>query len=488
MSRRFSIFVKWGVIGIWLSLIFVLVYRHYISGSELTPLQSLSGSQFKTGEEWFSMYVQNQKIGYLNTVTEKIGGEYRFTQHSETDVPLKDGTVHSMTNFTCLTDLRYMIKSFNFEYHSGESFIKSHGEIDENNMLVVYLETDKQKKTQAEKIEGRPYFPITVKYVLHEQGLEKGKRFSVPVLNIFTLKVEDTIAEVQELIPVKVGIYVNTVYLLKVGNNYLWINDANKTLKEQNAAGIISLADSKELAKSTDKVYLFDYLSIPGIKSDDRLGDPEKLSSLKIRISGVQLSDYPLLNEGRQALKGDVLEISKETEETMKEKKYLLPYQGKGLEQYLSPTPFVQSDHHTIKYNAKKFISIEKDSFRLARYLTSSLYLTISKSPLFRLQTAMETFKTRTGECNEHTVLFTAFARASGLPARMVGGLVFRYGFFYYHVWPEVWFNEWVPVDPTLGQFPADATHIRFVEGDIDKIASFGRNIQNIRIDIIEAL
>jgi len=488
MSRRFSVFVKWGVIGIWLSLIFVLVYRQYISGSELTPLQSLSGSQFKTGEEWFSMYVRNQKIGYLSTVTEKIGGEYRFTQYSETNVPLKNGTVHSTTNFTCLTDLRYMIKSFNFEFHSGESFVKSHGEMDENNMLVVYLETEKQKTTQAEKIEGQPYFPVTLKYMLAEQGLDKGKRFSVPVLNVFTLKVENIIAEVQELIPVKVGIYVNTVYLLKVGGNYLWINDANKTVKEQNASGIIILADSKDLAKSTEKGYLFDYLSIPGIKADERLQDPEKLSSLKIRISGITLSDYPLLNEGRQVLKGDIVEIRKEKEETMKERKYSLPYQGKGLEQYLSPTPFVQSDHHTIRYNAKKFIDIEKDSFRLARYLTSNLFLTISKSPLFRLQTAMEIFKTRTGECNEHTVLFTAFARASGLPTRMVGGLVFRYGFFYYHVWPEVWFNEWVPVDPTLGQFPADATHIRFVEGDIDKIASFGGSIKNIKIDIIETL
>lgn len=488
MSKRFSLFVKLGIIGIWFCLIFVLISRQYISGSELTPLQALSGSQFKTSEEWFSIYVQNHKIGYLSTVTEKIGEEYRFTQNSETDVPLKDGTVHSITNFTCLTDLHYMIKSFNFESHSGESFIKSHGEMDENNMLMVYLETDKQKKTQAEKIEGRPYFPITVKYMLYEQGLDKGKRFSVPVLNIFTLKVEDVVAEVQELIPVKIGIHVNTVYLLKVGGNYLWINDAKKTLKEQNAAGFINLADPKDYAKSMDKIYLFDYLSVPEIKSDDRLQEPEKLSSLKIRISGVKVSDYPLLNEGRQALKGDILEISKGTEETMKEKKYLLPYQEKGLEQYLSPTPFVQSDHHTIKYNAKKFIDIEKDSFRLARYLTSNLYLMISKSPLFRLQTAMEIFKTRSGDCNEHTVLFTAFARAGGLPTRMVGGLVFRYGFFYYHVWPEVWFNEWVPVDPTLGQFPADVTHIRFVEGDIDKIASFGNIIKNIKIDIIEAL
>jgi hypothetical protein len=105
--------------------------------------------------------------------------------------------------------------------------------------------------------------------MLYEQGLEKGKRFSVPVLNVFTLKVEDTVVEVQDLIPVKVGIYVNTVYLMKTGGNYSWINDAKKTLKEQNAAGFMYLADSKDFAKSMDKTYLFDYLSIPEIKSDD---------------------------------------------------------------------------------------------------------------------------------------------------------------------------------------------------------------------------
>jgi len=153
-----------------------------------------------------------------------------------------------------------MIKSFNLEFRSGESFVKSHGELDKDNVLLVFVETEKGKTTQSQKIEGRPYFPVTVKYMLYEQGLEKGKRFSVPVLNVFTLKVEDIVAEVQELIPVKVGIYVNTVYLLKVGGNYLWINDAKKTLKEQNAAGFINLADLKDFAKSMDNIYLFDYL------------------------------------------------------------------------------------------------------------------------------------------------------------------------------------------------------------------------------------
>jgi transglutaminase-like putative cysteine protease len=58
-------------------------------------------------------------------------------------------------------------------------------------------------------------------------------------------------------------------------------------------------------------------------------------------------------------------------------------------------------------------------------------------------------------------------------------------GAFYYHAWAEVWIGEqdgrglWLPVDPTLNQFPADATHVRLVRGGLDRQAAilslFGR-------------
>ena len=82
------------------------------------------------------------------------------------------------------------------------------------------------------------------------------------------------------------------------------------------------------------------------------------------------------------------------------------------------------------------------------------------------------------GDCNEHTALYVAMARAQGLPARIAVGLVYIHGAFYYHAWPEVYVSEgfkaegsglWLPVDPTLNQFPADATHLRLARGGLDK-------------------
>ena len=64
-----------------------------------------------------------------------------------------------------------------------------------------------------------------------------------------------------------------------------------------------------------------------------------------------------------------------------------------------------------------------------------------------------------------------ALARAVGIPARQVHGLVFaRYGHggpaLYWHAWAEVQVGgDWIAIDPTFGQDVADATHIALGRG-----------------------
>jgi len=37
---------------------------------------------------------------------------------------------------------------------------------------------------------------------------------------------------------------------------------------------------------------------------------------------------------------------------------------------------------------------------------------------------------------------------------------------FLYHSWAESYLGYWLPVDPTYGQVPVDATHVKLAEGD----------------------
>lgn len=73
------------------------------------------------------------------------------------------------------------------------------------------------------------------------------------------------------------------------------------------------------------------------------------------------------------------------------------------------------------------------------------------------------------GDCTEHALLFTALARAAGVPTREAGGLMYvgdEIRAFGGHAWNEVVLDgEWVAVDATWDQLEVDATHVRLGAG-----------------------
>ena len=91
----------------------------------------------------------------------------------------------------------------------------------------------------------------------------------------------------------------------------------------------------------------------------------------------------------------------------------------------------------------------------------------LQKRPVLGIPDALTTLNTRMGDCNEHAALFAALARNAGIPTRVVAGVTFHEGAFYYHAWNEVCLGEkWYTLDTTKNQFPADLSHIKFVEGE----------------------
>jgi transglutaminase-like putative cysteine protease len=79
-----------------------------------------------------------------------------------------------------------------------------------------------------------------------------------------------------------------------------------------------------------------------------------------------------------------------------------------------------------------------------------------------------------------------ALARALGIPARQQAGVIYQEGKFFYHAWAQVYLGAWVSVDPILNQVPADAAHIRLVEGDLDRQADLVRVIGRLKVEVKE--
>ena len=116
---------------------------------------------------------------------------------------------------------------------------------------------------------------------------------------------------------------------------------------------------------------------------------------------------------------------------------------------------------------ARRIRGDTRDPVVAARRINQWVYDSLVKTVAVTIPSAIQVLESRSGDCNEHTQLFIALARAAGIPARAAAGLAHVGSKFYYHAWPEVYIDEgadrglWLPVDPTLNEFPADATHLR---------------------------
>jgi hypothetical protein len=135
---------------------------------------------------------------------------------------------------------------------------------------------------------------------------------------------------------------------------------------------------------------------------------------------------------------------------------------------YLEPSATVQSQYPNIRITAREIVGAERDPEQQVFKLLHWLERNIEKAPL-DVFSAVDVLEKRKAECQGHAYLYAAFARALGIPTRVVNGLVYSEQFngFLFHSWAESWIGRrWTPIDPTFGQAHADATHIKLLEGE----------------------
>jgi hypothetical protein len=136
---------------------------------------------------------------------------------------------------------------------------------------------------------------------------------------------------------------------------------------------------------------------------------------------------------------------------------------------YLAPTLAAPSTLHEISTLARSIAGdAASDEERIARLL-AWMDANIAKEAVDAFSAA-DVLHARRAECQGHAYLFAAFARALGIPARIVNGIAYseEHGGFLYHSWNEAWIagRGWQPVDATFGQPHADATHVKLIEGE----------------------
>jgi transglutaminase-like putative cysteine protease len=468
----------------WVTMLGLLIERTYIRPSSVIALDVITKEGVRAADEWFGIYQQGRKVGYAHSRTIPEAETYHLYEESEMDILALGSVQRVKTIINSYTTKNFLLKYFDFMLQSEMTTMKIKGAVIKNKLV---LDIDTGGKTRTEKIQltSPPYLSPNIKPAILLMGLETGRTYRFPLFNPATMSTEEATISIESKDRIKIGDTEQTVYKLKESFQGMettsWITQDGDTIKEESALGYSLLKESKAEAMKRDKGGpIVDIITLTMIPSDP-IKYSSRVSYLRARLKGVPLQGFQLDND-RQTLTGDVIEIRKEDYPMA----YRLPYSGKELAEYLQPNALIQSDDKTIIDQASKILNKEANAHEAAKKLNEWVYSAIEKKPVVSIPSALEVLNQREGDCNEHTALYTALARSVGIPTRMAAGIVYMENGFYYHAWPEVWVGHWMPVDPTFNQFPADATHIRFATGYLDRQSDIIRLVGKLKVEVLE--
>lgn len=440
-------------------------------------------------EEWWGIYYHGEKIGYA---AQKISPEpdgYLVQDSSLLRLNLLGAVQTVRTQLRMAASREWLLKHFDFDLQSRDVSFRARGRVAPGK-LDLQVESAGHRTDKELPLRQPPYLLAGLKPYVASQNLELGKEHLFPTFDPSTLSQQVTTVTVEGRERIKIG--DRTEPALRIRQRFKgisvvsWLDGSGRTLKEETQTGLSLVRQREEEAKllAETRSLSLDLIVQTSVPVETPIANPAEKSFLKIRLSGFNLDHFPL-SSGRQRLSEDILEIRRE--ELSRLRSYKLPIRESFLAAYLQSTPFLQSDHPQIRALARQVLGEETDGLKAAQRIHKWVYHGLEKVPTVSIPNALEVLQTKKGDCNEHAVLFNAMARAAGIPAKTVVGVVYLRGAFYYHAWSEIWLGQWVSVDPVLNQFPADVTHVKFLEGEIDRQIDILELIGKLQIEVLDA-
>jgi hypothetical protein len=452
------------------------------------PLLTLRGTEKITeaSQEWWGVFFRGEKIGYATQTITPTAEGYELRDRSVLNLNLLGTVQPAETRLEMAANEEWILRRFSFELTSKNISFKARGAVTDNK-LALTVDSAGHRSNQELTLTQAPYLLAALKPYIVTQQLESGKKFHFSTFDPSTLSQQVTTVVIEGREPIRLGNRTETAIKLRQsfrGISVLsWVDGQGRTLKEESPAGMSLARQSETEARSPSaRALTLDIAAQTAIPVANPIADPQARGAIELKLSGVDLQNFPL-HSGRQRLRDGRLEIRRE--DLPRLAPLSLPIGDRQMASYLRSTPFLQSDHPTVQALVKKILQGETDARRAAVKLKDWVYREIAKEPTVSIPNALEVLRTKKGDCNEHTVLFNALARAAGIPAKTVVGVVYLRGAFYYHAWSEVWLGDWVSLDSVLNQFPADVTHVKFLEGEIDRQIDILQLIGNLKIEVV---
>jgi transglutaminase superfamily protein len=469
-----------------------VVNRGYLQASSTNLATDLA--RYGSAAVWRGVYYRGEKIGFTVSQILPNADGFELDEDGRLQMSLLGATTAATIHTIAIVDSSFALRSFEFSLDPGTGPIAVRGQVD-GRRLTLDVTTASGTRTEVRELSEPPALSLNLSRRLANGGLVAGARHHWTLFDPATLSNAPVTIDVgkREFVrSVEMPIPAFRVAMTFSGmQTTAWVTDTGDVIREESPMGLITVRESAARARST---------AVPGAIHDDlleaaavvpittqRIDEPRDVQRLRIRLEGADLSSADLQGAG-QTINGDVVEL-RDARELQAQPA------DPAASQYLRPEMLIESDAPEIRAEteiALRGIPASGGARAQAERLTRYVNALLEKKPTVSIPSAREVLRTKVGDCNEHTALYVAMARAAGIPARIAVGLVFIHGAFYYHAWPEVYVDEgsglglWLPVDPTLNQFPADATHVRLARGGLEKQTAILPLIGRLKMTVLD--
>lgn len=480
IGDRTAIF-KGAVVIAWLILFSLLLQRDYF----IKPLDNREALALERDAltEFQGIYFKDSKIGYVETRYLPEDDSVRIEQQASMHLNIS-GQIHPIDlRLSAVIHSDSTLRSFDFDFSSLFYRMKAQGTVEGSRVLFT-LDTGSSTINDHLELQSPPLLSTSRRRYLLKDGLKKGDKFSVPWFDPVSLSAKNSTIEYRGREQVLI---LDRVYHLHRFTEYFsgarinsWLDDDGTVIKEESPAGFVFIQEPEFKAK-TFAAQSTEILSAVAVKPGAAM--PDDLAAQEImryRLTLPAESDFNLTS-GRQSFSEGVLSIKKEILEN--------PADDSGSScpeaaEELLASPYIQSDAAEIVSQSEHITSGSGSAREKVEALANWVYSELEKRPVLGIPDALTTLKSRIGDCNEHASLYAALSRAAGIPTKIAAGVVFHKDAFYYHAWNEVCLSgQWISLDTTTGQFPADLSHIKFVEGELSEQMRIGSLLGILEIE-----
>ena len=468
----------------------VLFNREYLQASSLNLAGDLS--QYGSSAQWRGIYSRGDKIGFVVSQTVPRDDGYELLEDGRLRMSLLGATTTARTHFSARVDKGFVLHSFAFSLDPGTGAIEVSGVI-AGKELQLTIKTPSGSRSDTRTLQETPALSMNLPRLLAAAGLTPGQHIQVSMFDPATLRNAPMTIDVQAREIVRAADRPIPAFRVQTHFSGItstsWVTDTGEVVREESPTGLMVVRETRDqaLAQAVPGQIQTDLMESAAIAPTParRIDDPTTVERLRVRFKGAEIELGPDVQGGGQTVVDGVFEV-------LDQAKAKPGRADPEARQFLAAEPFLESDAPEIIAEARKAIQEARTPRAQAEQLVRHVNALLEKKPTVSLPSALEVLRTRVGDCNEHTALYVAMARSLGIPARIAVGLVYLRGAFYYHAWSEVWVQEpdgrglWLPADPTLNQFPADATHIRLARGGLDRQASILPLMGHVRIEILD--